>query len=212
MISSTASFLILKRASIAFLVLVLSLWLICFLRFFSSIPLINSMDQSKTDAIIVLTGGVKRLAAGFDLLVAGRSNLLFVSGVNTSVKLSDIQKISQDQGIVLDDKYIQCCVKLGYAAFNTKGNATESAEWISKNRIRSIFLVTSNYHIDRSLLEFRLKMPNLKIHKYPVVSNNVMLEEWWRHPSSMRLLVTEYHKFMYTAAKFFLYKLFHKQW
>ena len=210
MISSTASFLILKRTSIAFLILFLSLWLICFLRFFSSIPLINSMDQSKTDAIIVLTGGVKRLAAGFDLLVAGRSNLLFVSGVNTSVKLSDIKKLSQDQGIVLDEKYIQCCVELGYAAFNTRGNATESAEWITKNRIRSIFLVTSNYHIDRSLLEFRLKMPDLKIHKYPVVSNNVMLEEWWRHPRSMRLLVTEYHKFMYTATKFFLYKLFHK--
>mgnify|MGYP001249508973 FL=1 len=211
MISSTASFLILKRASIAFLVLVLSLWLICFLCFFSSIPLINSTGQSKTDAIIVLTGGVKRLAAGFDLLVAGRSNLLFVSGVNTSVKLPDIQKISQDQGIVLDKKHIQCCVELGYAAFNTRGNAIESAEWITKNRIRSIFLVTSNYHIDRSLLEFRLKMPNLKIHKYPVVSNNVMLKEWWRHPSSMRLLITEYHKFMYTAAKFFLYKLFYKQ-
>ena len=102
-------------------------------------------------------------------------------------------------------------MELGYAAFNTKGNAIESAEWISKNRIRSIFLVTSNYHIDRSLLEFRLKMPNLKIHKYPVVSNNVMLEEWWRHPSSMRLLVNEYHKYMYTAAKFFLYKSFNKQ-
>ena len=95
MTSSTEPFLILKRAFIAFLVLVLSLWLICFLRFFSSIPLINSMGQSKADAIIVLTGGVKRLAAGFDLLVAGRSNLLFVSGVNTSVKLSDIQKISK---------------------------------------------------------------------------------------------------------------------
>ena len=210
MISSTTSFLILKRTVIVFLVLVLSLWLICFLRFFSSIPLINSMGQSKADAIIVLTGGVKRLAAGFDLLVAGRSNLLFVSGVNTSVKLPDIQKISQDQGIALDEKYIECCVKLGYSAFNTRGNATESAEWIAKNRIGSIFLVTSNYHINRSLLEFRLKMPDLKIHKYPVVLNNVMLEEWWRHPSSMRLLVTEYHKFMYTAAKFFLYKLFHK--
>ena len=97
MTSSTELFLILRRAFIAFLVLVLSLWLICFLRFFSSIPLINSMGQSKADAIIVLTGGVKRLAAGFDLLGAGRSNLLFVSGVNTSVKLSDIQKISQDQ-------------------------------------------------------------------------------------------------------------------
>ena len=210
MISSTASFLILKRVSIAFLILFLSLWLICFLRFFSFIPLINSMGQSKTDAIIVLTGGVKRLAAGFDLLVEGRSNLLFVSGVNNSVELSDIKKLSQDQGIVLDEKYIQCCVNLGYAAFNTQGNAIESAEWITKNGIRSIFLVTSNYHIDRSLLEFRLKMPDLKIHKYPVVSNNVMLEEWWQHPRSMRLLVTEYHKFMYTAAKFFLYKSFHK--
>ena len=166
MTSSTEPFLILRRAFIAFLVLVLSLWLICFLRFFSSIPLINSMGQSKAEAIIVLTGGVKRLAAGFDLLGAGRSNLLFVSGVNTSVKLSDIQKISQDQGIVLDDKYIQCCVELGYAAFNTVGNATESAEWITKNRIRSIFLVTSNYHIDRSLLEFRISMTNLEINKY----------------------------------------------
>ena len=211
MSNSTASFLILKRAFFLFLVLVFSLWLICFLRFFSSIPLINSMGQSKADAIIVLTGGEKRLAAGFDLLVADSSNLLFVSGVNASVKLSDIQRIAQDQGIALDEKYIECCVKLGYSAFNTRGNATESAEWIAKNRIRSIFLVTSNYHINRSLLEFRLIMPDLKIHEYPVVLNNVMLEEWWRHPSSMRLLVTEYHKFMYTAAKFFLYKLFHKQ-
>jgi uncharacterized SAM-binding protein YcdF (DUF218 family) len=201
------SFSIFWRISVSFLALLFLLWLICFLHFFSSVPLVNKERNSKADAIIVLTGGVKRLAAGFELLNRGSSQLLFVSGVNASVTLPDMQKLSENQAIGLDHKYIKCCVKLGYSAVDTQGNAVESIKWIEENNIKSIFLVTSNYHMKRSHLEFQLKAPRLKILKYPIVVNNVILTEWWWHPGSMRIILTEYHKFMLTWTRAFFIKL-----
>ena len=201
------SFSIFWRISVSFVALLFLLWLICFLHFFSSVPLVNKERNSKADAIIVLTGGVKRLAAGFELLDRGSSQLLFVSGVNASVTLPDMKKLSENQEIGLDHKYIKCCVKLGYSAVDTQGNAVESIKWIEENNIKSIFLVTSNYHMKRSHLEFQLKAPALKILEYPIVVNNVILTKWWWHPGSMRVILTEYHKFMLTWTRAFFIKL-----
>ena len=206
MIVSSPTLAIFQRSIIALLTLLFFLWLICFLRFFSSIPLINWNKNSDADAIIVLTGGDNRLAAGFELLSIGRANLLFVSGVNRSVTRSDIWQLSQEQGLSVSSELINCCVKLGYNAFDTRENAIESAKWIKENKIKSIFLVTSNYHMRRSHLEFSLRIPKINILKYPVVVNNVMLNDWWLHPRSMGVLLSEYHKFILTVLSSFFMK------
>jgi uncharacterized SAM-binding protein YcdF (DUF218 family) len=188
---------------IALVTLLIFLWLVFFLQFFSSIPLVNLNKTEHADAIIVLTGGDKRLAVGFDLLSKGYATLLFVSGVNQSVTLFDIWQLSQKRGLSVNSKLINCCVELGYNALNTRGNAIESVEWIEKNKINSILLVTSNYHMRRSYLEFSLRAPNISILEYPVVGDNVMLDDWWLHPRSMGVLLSEYNKYILTVVSSF---------
>jgi uncharacterized SAM-binding protein YcdF (DUF218 family) len=207
MIMSTPFLSILRRSIIALLTLLLFLWLILFLQFFSSISLANLNKTSNADAIIVLTGGDKRLAAGFELLSKGYAKLLFVSGVNRSVTPFDIWRLSHEQNFSVSHELINCCVKLGYNAFNTRGNAIESAEWIENNKIHSILLVTSNYHMKRSHLEFSLRAPNVSILEYPVVGNNVVLDDWWLHPRSMGVLLSEYNKYILTVLSSFVMKI-----
>ena len=47
---------------------------------------------------------------------------------------------------------------------NTNGNAIEAKQWIEQNGIKTITLVTANYHMPRSLLEFKKALPNTYLH------------------------------------------------
>lgn len=114
--------------------------------------------SQKTDAIVVLTGGPGRVEAGLKLLRDGAAPKLFISGVNKDVKVHEILK-GQDTG---------GAVTLGYEAEDTKGNADETAPWVRANNIQSVRLVTSSYHIPRSLLELGGRMPGVAILAHPV--------------------------------------------
>lgn len=116
---------------------------------------------TKTDAIIVLTGGKKRIDEGIRLLTSQQSTKLFISGVHPDATLSDL----------LNGRKVPCCITLGYRAEDTIGNADEARRWVSENNIRSIRLVTSNYHMARAKLEFDRAIPDLTIYEHPVPSD-----------------------------------------
>ena len=59
------------RIFVAFAILVPFVWSIGFVRYVASIPREVSLSQATTDAIVVLTGGTKRVAVGFQLLIDG---------------------------------------------------------------------------------------------------------------------------------------------
>ena len=86
-------------------------------------------------------------------------------------------------------------VTLDKRSSNTVENAIEAMEWIKKNHISSIRLVTSNYHILRSQQEFRALDKNLKIILHPVYSENVS-SKWWKNEGSFFLIASEYNKFL----------------
>lgn len=127
--------------------------------------------NTKTDAIIVLTGGDKRVNTGLDLLAERNASKLFVSGVNTQVKPEELVALWPG-----DPEKVLCCIELGYAADTTGANASESRDWIKKNNIKSIRLVTSNYHMARASLIFHQTMPDVEIYKHPVVPEG--FEPW----------------------------------
>ena len=52
---------------------------------------------------------------------------------------------------------------LGYGADDTAGNARETAEWMAREKLASLILVTSNFHMPRALLEFHAAMPDVDI-------------------------------------------------
>ncbi|MBV9552344.1 MAG: YdcF family protein [Alphaproteobacteria bacterium] len=122
----------------------------------------DSDRTAATDAIVVLTGGRLRVEAGLDLLGAGRAKKLFISGVNPHVDRVALLRVA---GHVDGDA---SRIVLGHDADNTFGNARETAVWMRQQDYRSLRLVTSWYHMQRSLLEFRRAMPEVEILPEPV--------------------------------------------
>ena len=160
---------VIQRSFVMFFLLVVFLWIVGFTNFLMTIPADVPKDIVKSDAVVVLTGGSKRLEAGIILLEQGKAELLFVSGVNEKVTRSDILQVVDRGKILKNDQLFSCCIKLGYAAEDTTGNAKESLEWLRINSLSSIILVTSNYHMQRAYLEFKLQNSNVRITKYPVI-------------------------------------------
>ncbi|MBY0431800.1 MAG: YdcF family protein [Rhodospirillales bacterium] len=173
-----------------------ALWLTGFVWFAAHIPDTVEDDGTATDAIVVLTGGSGRLATGLDLLAERKGLKLFVSGVYRGVEVNELLRLSRQ----IPDK-VECCIVLGYSADNTVGNAVETARWMSGEGYRSLRLVTGNYHMARSLLEFRQAMPRVAIIPHPVFPNTVRQDEWWRRPGTAHLIATEYTKYLVAALR-----------
>ena len=173
------------------LLAVVVLWLGIFAWFLATSLLISADSVAATDAIVVLTGGRLRLETGLGLLAAGRAKKLFVSGVN--------QRVDRDEllhALGLPAERAECCIVLGHAADNTVGNAHETAAWMHQEGYRSLRLVTSWYHIERSLLEFRRAMPGVAIVAHPVFAAHVDPERWWTWHGAPMVILREYHKYL----------------
>lgn len=152
--------------------------------------------DTATDAIVVLTGGSERLETGLRLLAERRAAKLFVSGVYGGVDVAQLLRLSRQ---VPDE--IECCVALGYSAGNTQGNASETAAWMRAENYRSLRLVTANYHMPRSLLEFERAMPGVTILPHPVFPHSFKQRDWWRWPGTAYLIASEYMKYTLAALR-----------
>ena len=150
-----------------------------------------SPGMATTDAIVVLTGGSERLNTGMRLLASGRAQILFVTGVHEDVDVDDLMAVSRNAPVSLAHRIV-----LGHGALDTAGNAAETAAWALREGVASLQLVTSDYHMPRSLLEFGAALPDVLVRPYPVSSRRVHLDEWWLWPGTSRLLFVEYNKFL----------------
>ncbi len=166
-------------------------WIGGFIWFVQNIPRETPSDPAPTDAIVVLTGGRGRLPAGIELLAEGHAKKLFVSGVYDGVDVGALLRLSQRE-----PRSLECCINLGYQAGNTHGNAEETARWMVQQGYESLRLVTANYHMRRSLLEFRRKMPWAVVRPHPIQPDRIEFENWWRSPPTARLLMAEYTKYL----------------
>ena len=151
------------------------------------------MDPARpVDAIVVLTGGSLRIDTGLQLLVAHNGRKLFVSGVHPGIDARDVLRLTRGA-----PSWVRCCVVLGHESFNTIGNAIETAAWLRGQGYHSIRLVTANYHMRRSLLEFsRVLPPNIEILTYPVFPEAGRQDPSGRWRGTVRVIVVEYTKFL----------------
>lgn len=178
-------------------ILAAAIWLGTVLWFVNQIPSVPNTDKQETDAIVVLTGGTGRVEYGIKLLKEGRSKKLFISGVSSGVRLQDL---------IPNYEYNQLpgSVVLGYEAADTKGNARETADWVKKEKIKTLRMVTANYHIPRGQLELSRMLPGVTIIPDPVFPGNFKREGWWRYPGTTRLIVSEYHKYIASSIQHML--------
>ena len=148
------------------------------------------------DGIVVLTGGETRIQAGAKLLSEGRAKRLLISGVNRRVGREEVKRIAG-----LKNELYTCCVDLGYEALDTVGNADEARTWVNTNSYHRVIVVTSSYHMPRSLAELALAMPDTQLIPYTVTPKSFPDSGWWLHVATTRLLLSEYLKYLPAVAR-----------
>ncbi|MDX2288261.1 MAG: YdcF family protein [Hyphomicrobiaceae bacterium] len=148
------------------------------------------------DGIVVLTGGDQRIREGAVLLERGLSRRLLITGVNTHTRLQDIAGLRQ-----LPEWQLTCCVDLGYTALDTSGNAEEAGAWARRLHYRSLIVVTSSYHMPRSLVEMARELPETRVLAHPVQPPSFKSGDWWLSPGTLRILLSEYIKLIPATAR-----------
>jgi uncharacterized SAM-binding protein YcdF (DUF218 family) len=195
---------------LAVLVVVLSLavaWGVGLVRYANRIPMHSTPPTTQADAIVVLTGGSKRMEAGVELLTAGTAPVLFVSGVDHRVDPARVRDLVPGVGASLDQATIDCCIVLGYGASDTLGNARETALWARATGRKSLVLVTSNYHMPRAWIEFEHALPEIALVPFPVVPADVRVNAWWRWPGTFGLIAGEWTKYIFARVRIALAEL-----
>jgi uncharacterized SAM-binding protein YcdF (DUF218 family) len=107
----------------------------------------------------------------------------------------------------LPDALFACCVDVDYAAHTTSGNADETRAWAERRHLKRLLVVTSSYHMPRSLTELRRTLPGIDLVPFPVVSNKVQTGRWWMDAYTARVLFSEYVKFLPSAARYAVERL-----
>lgn len=145
----------------------------------------------RADAIVALTGGSQRIEDAIDLLARGFGRRLLISGVNERTGRDEIVRLAGGNRALVD-----CCVDLDHRARNTVGNAAETRRWTRENGFASLIVVTSNYHMPRTIAELDHAMPDIRKIPYVVVTRTLDEHPWWLSPGTVRLLLSEYAKFL----------------
>ncbi|APG63412.1 hypothetical protein LPB140_00115 [Sphingorhabdus lutea] len=139
------------RRVLAFILLV---WILGFAWFGFALPQ-RADNKVRTDAIVVLTGGTGRIEPALKLLENGAAKRLLISGVDRDVKPGELAAEYDREMAIFD-----CCIDLGFESVDTRSNALETARWASVHGVKSIRLVTNDWHMRRARLELDLSMPN----------------------------------------------------
>lgn len=183
-------------------IILLVIWGVGLFRFADTIPTEIADTDTRTDAIVVLTGGSGRLDAGLDLLARDLAEHLFVSGVYHGIDVNKLIEISTRQPRDLEPR-----IGIGNA-INTVENAAETAAWMRAREFQSLRLVTAAYHMPRSLTEFHYAIPDARVIPHPVFPDHVKQDLWWAWPGTAALVVSEYNKWLFARLRHWAARLF----
>ncbi len=179
------------KIAISGVILIVFGFFVGFYQFTQLIPRQQPVNIAKADAIVVLTGGKSRLIGAVKLLSAGKGGRLLISGVHKTTSSEALARLVPAQS-----NLFKCCVDLDKAARNTIGNAAQTARWVAKNGFKSLIVVTSNYHMPRSLAELRNVLPQINLIAYPVVVDSIPVSQWWTNRDTALLIMSEYIKYL----------------
>ena len=139
--------MMLRIVSTAFLA-----WIFGFFWFAFALP--QPASEVATDAVIVPTGSAGRIPRGLDVLDSRLASQMLVTGVDPEVKPNEFAAEFN-----VSRRRMNCCVTLGFAAVDTRSNASETAKWLADNEFTSIRLVTADWHMRRAAHELDLVLP-----------------------------------------------------
>jgi uncharacterized SAM-binding protein YcdF (DUF218 family) len=162
-----------------------------FVWFVLHVPDTEVMLDRNADGIVVLTGGASRISDAIELLAAGHGKRLLISGVHRATSAAEIARSNPRY-----QNLVTCCVDLDHSAINTTGNAVETRRWVRDRGFSSLIVVTSAYHMPRTMAELARQLPDVTLVPFPVVTEKLRNEPWWTSAPTTRLIISEYAKFV----------------
>jgi uncharacterized SAM-binding protein YcdF (DUF218 family) len=170
------------RLKLFLLLSAFSVWLYGIFNFYQIAQSISS-TTTPVDGIVILTGGNQRIRTGLENVNDLNAARALISGVSKTVKISSMQRCQLQKHTHLLER-----IDIGYGAVNTFSNALEAAIWARTHQFKSIGLVTSRFHLPRSLWLFTKAMPEVRVSPVVVDAND----------STFFHLLKEYHKYYLT--------------
>ena len=126
---------------------------------------LNSIKESKKnnifDGIAVLTGGKGRINKGLKLLEKYPYAKLIISGVEKNVNIENLT----------DNKIIYEKIYLDKMSRSTINNAEEIVNWAKELNLSNILIITSYYHMPRSIMLLKHFEKKLDFVPLPVFMN-----------------------------------------
>ena len=195
---------------IFFIFLITSLFVLFFIElnnFKEQILSFTKYHNKESPNIVILTGGTNRIKDGLNIIENfGKSNKnnykILVSGTGMGFTKNSLKK---KLGPNFNPQLIQCCIDLDSVSKNTFTNARETFKWANKYNIKEFILITSNYHMPRSILEFKNVMPNLKIFTYAITPEKHDIKNWLSSYQTFGLVLTEYCKYIVASLRIKLF-------
>ncbi len=190
-----------RKYVIRFLI-VASIYFLGFLYFALTIPRQPEFPNEKTDAIVTLTGETQRIVEGVKELNKQNANKYFISGIHLQEPINNvinktISQLQKDKELNINHSILRAKIETGKAE-NTIENGLETAIWVKRNKIKSIRLLTSFYHMPRSKLIFEKYMPKDVI----IIYHPILFEGKNPNPFTnfklLKLVFSEYNKFLIT--------------
>jgi len=146
------------------------------------------------DAIIVLTGEENRIHSAVELLKAKNGKRLLISGVSNTVSDNTILKTYAPK-----TTNAFCCIDLDRLALDTKGNAVHAANWANQHGFKKVIIVTSSYHMPRSLDHLQRTMPSVELIPAQIIPTEMQGKSTLSMMTNPKVIV-EYAKFLLTRA------------
>lgn len=168
---------------------VCGLWVVGFAMFlvivFTSTP---PNPVPPADGIVALTGGDDRVSEALALLADRQAPRLLISGAGRGTYLGDFTKDNAPAAT----KYA-AGITIGHMAGTTHGNAVETQSWAGAHHMRTLIIVTADYHMPRALQEMQAALPGVTLIPYPVrpPAMRKMLSL-----ATLRMLAGEYTKYL----------------
>ena len=179
------------------LILIFSFIFFDFTKFYKNILLFQN-NLIPSNNLVVLTGGTNRIKQTLNLFIeqSSKNYNLLISGAGKGFNKKIVSSLLPETDLYKNK--LHCCIYIENKSKDTMSNALETYRWITKNNFKSITLITSDYHMQRALIEFKKILINIKIIPFVLKNNNQSLTK------KIKNYFFEYLKFTITRLRIIL--------
>ena len=150
---------IMRKLSLYIFLFIILFFIYGFVIFLKKIHYNQNGFNYKTEGIAILTGGKGRISLGLELFNKNRNLKLIISGVDKKVsEVSIIPNNFKNKSSITIDKESE----------STYQNAKIINKWASKYKIQNVSIITSYYHMPRSMILMQSLSPSINFYAYPV--------------------------------------------